>query len=381
MKIGIVGNYGNDNNGDESILYGLIEQVKQTFSVNSADITVFSNNTQQTSEQYGVKSYPLYYRKKSLYKTFFKTYRTNGKYVSELDLLIIGGGGILMDFYRREAHLFSTYAFMAKNSKTPYIIYGCGAGPLDTFSGKFMIRLMCSYAQNISVRDFESKQLLHEIGVKKNIDVIGDPAFTLYRPKQQYADKPKKVGLSAVPMYNANYWPSGDVEKYESYVTSMATNLDELIKHKNVDITFFATKYPQDVTVTKDIQQKMRYAEKTTIIDRNLKPDALIDVASQQDVVIGTRLHSLILATDSATPIIAISYHRKVQDFMKLINKEERCCSIEDITNKPNQLLQMYEAVETEWQHVVDTTKATSKHLHDEAMQGKQLMIKAVEGK
>ena len=67
MKIGIVGNYGNDNNGDESILFGIIEQVKQTFSVTSADITVFSNNMQQTSEQYGVQSYPLYYRKTNHY--------------------------------------------------------------------------------------------------------------------------------------------------------------------------------------------------------------------------------------------------------------------------------------------------------------------------
>lgn len=51
MKIGIVGNYGNDNNGDESILYGILQQVKQTFSVTNDDITVFSNNTQQTSER------------------------------------------------------------------------------------------------------------------------------------------------------------------------------------------------------------------------------------------------------------------------------------------------------------------------------------------
>ena len=378
MKIGIVGNYGNDNNGDESILYGLIEQVKQTFSVNSADITVFSNNTQQTSEQYGVQSYPLYYRSSNLYKTFYKTYQTNKKYVAQFDLLIIGGGGLLMDFYRREAHLYSTYALMAKNCSIPYIIYGCGAGPLDTISGKLMIRMMCHFAENVSVRDPQSKQLLERLGVKKPIEVIGDPAFTLHRPKPAYAETPKKIGISAVPMYNANYWPSGDVEKYDSYVTSMAANLDRLVENKNIEITFFATKYPQDVTVTKDIQKKMLHAKKTTIIDQNLKPNALIDVTSKQDLIIGTRLHSLILATDSATPIIAISYHRKVSDFMKLIGQEERCCSIEEITNESDILLKIYNAVEADWQRIVENTKATSRRLHDEAMRGKQLMIKAV---
>ncbi len=378
MKIGIVGNYGNDNNGDESILYGLIEQVKQTFSVNSADITVFSNNTQQTSEQYGVQSYPLYYRSSNLYKTFYKTYQTNKKYVAKFDLLIIGGGGLLMDFYRREAHLYSTYALMAKNCSIPYIIYGCGAGPLDTISGKLMIRMMCHFAENVSVRDPQSKQLLERLGVKKPVEVIGDPAFTLHRPKPAYAESPKKIGISAVPMYNANYWPSGDVEKYDSYVTSMAANLDRLVENKNIEITFFATKYPQDVTVTKDIQKKMLHAKKTTIIDQNLKPNALIDVTSKQDLIIGTRLHSLILATDSATPIIAISYHRKVSDFMKLIGQEERCCSIEEITNESDILLKIYNAMEADWQRIVENTKATSKRLHEEAMRGKQLMIKAV---
>ena len=267
---------------------------------------------------------------------------------------------------------------MAKNCSIPYIIYGCGAGPLDTISGKFMIRMMCRFAENVSVRDPESKQLLEGLGVKKPIEVIGDPAFTLHRPKQAHAESPKKIGISAVPMYNANYWPSGDVEKYDSYVTSMAANLDRLVENKNIEITFFATKYPQDVTVTKDIQKKMLHAKKTAIIDQNLKPNALIDIASKQDLIIGTRLHSLILATDSATPIIAIAYHRKVSDFMKLIGLEERCCSIEEITNESDILLELYNAVEADWQHIVEATKATSKQLHDEAMRGKQLMIKAV---
>ncbi|CAM5520451.1 Polysaccharide pyruvyl transferase domain-containing protein OS=Lysinibacillus sphaericus OX=1421 GN=LYSIN_02839 PE=4 SV=1 [Lysinibacillus sphaericus] len=115
MKIGIVGNYGNDNNGDESILYGILQQVKQTFSVTSDDITVFSNNTQQTSARYGVHSYPLYYKKGNLYKTFIHTYKNNKQYVANFDLLIIGGGGILMDFYKREAHLYvNIYAIDGK---------------------------------------------------------------------------------------------------------------------------------------------------------------------------------------------------------------------------------------------------------------------------
>ncbi len=35
MKIGIVGNYGNDNNGDEAILLSIVKQVTSTFNIGS----------------------------------------------------------------------------------------------------------------------------------------------------------------------------------------------------------------------------------------------------------------------------------------------------------------------------------------------------------
>lgn len=381
MKIGIVGNYGNDNNGDEAILQSIIEQVKAAFSVPSENITVFSNNTLQTAAQYGVKSYPLYYRKSNLYKTFYTTYRLNRQYVSEFDLLIIGGGGILMDFYRREAHLYGTYAMMAQSTKVPYIIYGCGAGPLDTMTGKLMIRYMCKGADSVSVRDPESKQLLEQIGVKKDIIVIGDPAFTLHKPKEQHAETPIKIGMSAVPVYNANYWPSGDMKKYEAYVEGVAKNLDTILENHNAHITFFATKYPQDVSATKDIQKVMKYAERTSIVDENLKPDALMDIASEQDVIIGTRLHSLIIATNSETPIIGISYHVKVNDFMKLIDAYDRCFSIEAIEADATVLNKAFTKMKDNWTNVVEETKQTSLRFHKAALGGKELMVKAVKGK
>lgn len=378
MKIGIVGNYGNDNNGDESILFGILQQVKQTFSVTSEDITVFSNNTQQTSERYGVHSYPLYYKKGNLYKTFIHTFRNNKQYVSGFDLLIIGGGGILMDFYRREAHLYLTYAMMAKQCNIPYIIYGCGAGPLDTISGKISIRLMCRYAANISVRDPQSKQLLQRIGVKKPIDIIGDPAFTLKVDRKEYADKPLNIGVSAVPYYNANYWPEGDVAKYESYITSMAKNLDHVIANQQATITFFATKFPQDVTVTKDIQKKMQYKEQTRIIDENLVPERLLEVTGSLDIVIGTRLHSLILATNSETPIIAVSYHTKVQDFMSFVGASDRCLQMQDLQEDEEALSTVVGKLSGNWQQTIKETKQIATHIHQEAMYGQELMKKAV---
>lgn len=378
MKIGIVGNYGNDNNGDEAILLSIIKQVTSTFDIGRNDLTVFSNNPKQTATRYGVTSYPLYYKNGNAVKTFIKTYSTNKQIVKTFDLLIIGGGGILMDLYRREAPLFGSYAMMAKNSGVPYVIYGCGAGPLHTGLGKWFIRYMCKHADSVSVRDPESMELLRSIGVKEPIQTIGDPAFSLREGTRKPVETPVNIGVTAVPFYHGGYWPEEDVTKYNEYIEGMAKNLDALAEEHSVNINFFATKYPQDADVTKDIQAKMTYADRTSIIDENLLPEQILEVTAQQDIVIGTRLHSLILATCTETPIMAISYHHKVHDFMKLADLEKFAFPISKMNQEHTLFVSAFNEMKENWIETSDRTKALSARLYEEAMKGTNQFRNAV---
>ncbi|MBE1556656.1 polysaccharide pyruvyl transferase family protein [Sporosarcina limicola] len=378
MKIGIVGNYGNDNNGDEAILQSIIKQVMSTFTIETENLTVFSNNPTQTSERYGVSSFPLYYKNGNAVKTFIKTYNNNKEIVKTFDLLIIGGGGILMDLYRREAPLFGSYAMMAKNTKVPYVIYGCGAGPLHTGLGKWFIRYMCKHAESISVRDPESAELLQSIGVKESIKTIGDPAFSLREVRGGKSDVPMKIGITAVPYYNAGYWPEGNPAIYNDYVEGMAKNLDNLAAHHDVEITFFATKFPQDAEVTKDIQRKMSQKDKITIIEENLLPDRILAITAQQDIIIGTRLHSLILATCTETPVMAIAYHHKVNDFMKLAHLEKYSFPIGDLHKNETYFLNSFNEMKENWLVTVEKTKKLSRELYDESMTGTQQFVEAI---
>ncbi|MER2089018.1 MAG: polysaccharide pyruvyl transferase family protein [Sporosarcina sp.] len=381
MKIGIVGNYGNDNNGDEAILLSIIKQVTSTFKINSNEITVFSNNPKQTAERYGVTSFPLYYKSGNAVKTFFATYKNNKRIVKTFDLLIIGGGGILMDLYKREAPLFGSYAMMAKNSKIPYVVYGCGAGPLSSDLGKWFIRYMAKHAESISVRDPESVELLKSVGVKEQVLTIGDPAFSLRQSSTEKSEVPTKIGITAVPYYNAGYWPEGNPAIYNDYVEGMAKNLDNIAAHHNVELTFFATKFPQDADVTKDIEKKMIHKDNITIIDSNLLPDDILDVTAQQDIIIGTRLHSLILATCTETPIMAISYHHKVNDFMKLAHLENYAFPIGDINKQETLFLDAFNEMKENWSATIENTKKLSQELFDESMNGTEQFVKAVNKK
>ena len=140
----------------------------------------------------------------------------------------------------------------------------------------------------------------------------------------------------------------------------MAKNLDNLAAQHDVELTFFATKFPQDADVTKDIQKKMTHKDKTTIIDDNLLPTMILDVTAKQDIIIGTRLHSLILATCTETPVMAISYHHKVNDFMKLADLEKYAFPIGDINKKQTLFLDAFNEMKENWPGTLENTKKLS---------------------
>src|SRR5690625_3706505 len=199
MKIGIVGNYGNNNQGDEAILEGILIQLTNMFPVTREELLVFTNSPEQTKEKFGVQVRKLYYKKKTAPTTLFATVRKHRSVIRELDLLIIGGGGILMDLYTHSLVLFGMYGKIARYTKTPYVIFSAGAGPIETVKGKVILRSLVNQAELVTVRDKASVDVLKSIGVNRDITVIADPAFYVQPPegkKTMEEEKTIQVGVT-----------------------------------------------------------------------------------------------------------------------------------------------------------------------------------------
>lgn len=351
MKIGIVGNYGNNNQGDEAILEGILIQLEETYSIDRSDIIVFSTNPEQTHKKHGVQAVKLYHKKKSAPMTLINTVTKNKSIISKLDILFVGGGGILMDLYINGMVIFGMYGWLAKFSRIPVVIYGVGAGPISTRTGKVILRSLAHLAKLVTVRDQESKQLLHSIGVKAPIHVIADPAFQVKPPKETLPkNRNLQIGVTAVPFYHAGYWPEGDKTKYNDYINGMARNLDNLLQENtDANVNFFATKHPQDIAVTKDIKELMICKERCNIYDEALDHTEIVRLSSEQDIIIGTRLHSLILALVTKTPIIAVSYHHKVEDFMSLIKCDDLMVPIDKLNKRDDFFIDSYQELNKNW--------------------------------
>ncbi|WP_110112555.1 polysaccharide pyruvyl transferase family protein [Bacillus sp. CGMCC 1.16541] len=377
MNVGIIGNYGHDNNGDEAILSGILAQLTEELSIKKEQIIVFSNNPENTVNRYGVQSVRLLHKKGSFAKSILATVKESYVTMKQLDLLIIGGGGLLMDMYKRDAPLYSTLGLLGYFAGCKVVIYGVGAGPITTKPGTFFIKTLASKVHSISVRDEQSKALLKSIGIKKDVQVIGDPAFFVPTVKEKRRTASiKKVAVTAVPYFSQQYWPSSNEETYQSYIRGMAHNLDELVKQKGIEITFFSTKYPQDIEVTKDITQLMEEKEAVTVLEENLYPEKIVEICGEHDVVIGTRLHSLILSVVAKTPILGIGYHRKVKDFMKTINQVANFVEIDRLHQSDQQFVSLIKQMETEWDKTNETFGNLSAQFRQEAAKGLNQLTK-----
>ncbi|KYG28505.1 polysaccharide pyruvyl transferase family protein [Priestia endophytica] len=348
MRVGIIGNYGHDNNGDEAILSGILTQLN-TLGIRKGEIVIFSNNPSNTESRYNIKAVPLLHKKGNFILSVLHTVKQSFKIMKDLDLLIIGGGGLLMDMYKRDAPLYSTLGLLGYYAKCRVVIYGVGAGPITTKAGKFFIKTLANKADSISVRDVKSKELLKDIGIRKEIDIIGDPAFAIEPVrKRSKTNELKKVAVTAVPYFSKQYWPQRDDSKYEAYVKGMAQNLDELIEKKGATVTFFSTKYPQDVEVTREIYDMMTYKQFVRLKDENLHPDEIVKLCAEQDLIIGTRLHSLILSVVASTPVLGVGYHHKVEHFLQALGKEEHFVEIGALQEKDT-FLQKVQAMTRQW--------------------------------
>lgn len=377
MRIGIIGNYGNNNNGDEAILLGLLTQLVHHLHINRDDIVVFSHNPEDTTKRYGVRAERLLY-KKNKRPSFFHTFKQYWNVIRHIDVLIIGGGGLLMDMYKRDAPLYGVLGILARYAGCRVVIYGVGAGPIQTTIGRFFIRQLLKCACSISVRDDDSKHLLRRIGIKKPIDVIGDPAFyvPISSPRQKSSDI-RRVAVTAVPYFSHKYWPIYDQNKYSEYIQGMADSLDELIEHVDVDVTFFSTKFPQDVEVTRHIIERMQHVHRVKIVDDHLHPQDIIDICMDHDIVIGTRLHSLILSVLSHTPIIGIGYHHKVFHFMKMIGEESYFLPISELQQK-DRLLYAVREMQREWIDIQERICKRAEEMKKEASKGIEQLRKVI---
>lgn len=314
MKIGLIGNYGATNAGDEAILRAILNAHPDH------EWTIFSANPKETADNLGVKSvalFPLGIRSciKHGFKKSIKTLRS-------MDAVVFGGGGLMQDEYLFACILWAWQLFWVKFFNKPYFIYATGVGPLKIWLGSRLTKWVYRDAVGITVRDASSYGALHRLGLQDdNIEITADPAFLFKSVEHEQIRATHTYIISLRPWL-----------KYNSKIIAIFTNyLLKLKEEKGAKFVFVCMQEikEHDHQVIDPIMKKVGGS---LLVPKHYSE--LLQAMKQAEFAIGMRYHFLIAAILTQTPALAVSYSHKVDSLYKYSVLEPYHISVADLTQE-----------------------------------------------
>jgi polysaccharide pyruvyl transferase CsaB len=321
----ISGYYGFGNLGDEAILEEIIDEVKQLVPLEK--IYVLSNNPQNTSRSFGVRAVSRW-KLKALIELLPST-----------KLFISGGGGLFQDITSAKPPIFYGFQIaMARLMGAKVMIFAQGLGPLRSFASIGVTRGAMALANVITVRDQDSHSLLQSWGIKA--ELTADPVWRL-----QPGTLPATVAdqfklLTGANTKEKSFLPYGSEENRERVENElrekpnllvglslresknfsqeqMETLASSLHKHlpESAQLLLLPLQKEQDLPELERFEKLwQKYGRKATFINpvHLSKPSEWLSLFSRLDVLVGMRLHAVIMSLKSKVPVIGLAYDHKV---------------------------------------------------------------------
>jgi len=349
FRIVISGWYGYKNTGDEVILASMIKTIRDEFK--DVEIIVLSSDPAYTSKVHDVVAVPLMYFdilslcSLALRKRLFETVNA----IRTSDVFILGGGGFLSDWQSWTVILqWLGQVMLAKMFGKKVMLYAIGAGPIITKIGRFLTRIILNRcADIITVRDEKSKEWLESAGVKKRIYVTADPAILLepVKPdriskilKEERIDSSKPlVGIAISPIFHIQkYWPNQQ-KKFLKFKNVWPKVVDFIISKLDANVIFIPMQIPTDRDFASELIKNVENKDRVKIITGEYTPQEMMGIIGRMDMIIGMRLHSLILATRMNVPVLGIMYHHKVECFLEQIGQKKWAVGIGEGIHRKNE--------------------------------------------
>jgi polysaccharide pyruvyl transferase CsaB len=230
------------------------------------------------------------------------------------DGLIVGPGGILQDetsVWNLPAHLHRVV--VARTMRTPVLGLGLGAGPLNTATGRSIVRSALRSVP-LTVRDEDSARLLTDIGLRR-VAVTADLAYGLPVPEDEAADR---IVVSLRPFSGSGgLVPArrSDLRTLESddRVTAAAAALDELARRSSLPVHLLAFEAERDARHHDLIAEQMTESVTTGIANIN----TVFEEVSRSRLVVGMRYHAVVSAVMASRPTVVIGYSPKARSIAR----------------------------------------------------------------
>jgi polysaccharide pyruvyl transferase WcaK-like protein len=375
-KIGLMGPFGG-NLGDAAIQQAMIQNIKKNYF--DAEIYGFSLDPKDTEQRHEIPSFAItrlgereqWWLGKNpsrftiILTAFAKKFQAtsnpmirklgygslsllleiiavNRSYqtIKKLDLFVVSGGGQLDDYWwGAKFHPYSLFlwALLAKLGKTNFAIVSVGAGPISAKLSQLFIKYALSVACYRSYRDEDSKKYVARVvGFKKDDSVYPDLAHsldtTVYSREKIQKQYRGVIGIGPIPYFDPRIWPEKDASVYEAYINKLVSFIIWLTE-QNYQIWLFAGEPHSDCYPIQDLKEAI--ANQNSDVEEQILTnpvetvDELMSQLALTDLIVSSRFHGVLLAQLSYKPVLALSYHPKIDMLMAEASQTEYCLSID----------------------------------------------------
>ena len=219
--------------------------------------------------------------------------------------------------------------------------YNVGVGPVTTPQGRAMLKKLVEMMDFITVRDEDSLELLLELGVKnRRILLAADAALNAKSSSEERIDtivrdlglSPEKEILAININRYLNTWASPPTQPLtrEAFLGIYADALNEAMSRIDAQLLFVCTQH-HDIDITVDLMKRVSAPAKKALLDnKRYNPYEVKGVMGRASLLLGMRLHAMILASSALCPIIGLAYQPKVDYYFRSLGLRDYSLSFGD---------------------------------------------------
>jgi polysaccharide pyruvyl transferase CsaB len=291
------GYYGFGNLGDEALLQIIVAQLKTRYP--HATIDVLSARPDATAHELGVVATPRWDQ------------GAVRDAISEADVVLSGGGGLLQNATSLKSLLY--YAGIIRTAVRAgkrTMVFAQSVGPLD-FWGKQTVRECCKGLPAATVRDERSRALFAPLVPATEVVRTADPVF-LYEPPETPVDlEPYGLGPQSEPFVVVCVRKTAN---FNEAVAALATAVDRLAEQHGARVAFVPFGGQPDAEASTVVIRKCKSKPMLVALEGL---DTVAAAIARAKLVIGVRLHALILAVRFGVPFLALPYDPKVTGLLE----------------------------------------------------------------
>jgi polysaccharide pyruvyl transferase CsaB len=336
----VCGYYGQGNAGDEALLLSLLEMLPPHVTP-----IVLSGNPEETQQLYGVESCSRL--------SVLSVLTSLGKG----DVFLWGGGSLMQDAtsLRSPVYYAGLMAYAQQRGLTT-IAWAQGIGPLHYPLTRWLAKQVLSRCEGISVRDRASAKLLTDWQIKCKL--APDPVWAL-------SSQPVKI-LEKVPSPRIAVNLRSHRQLTPQRLENLTQALIQLQKATQGTILLVPLQKSKDGAMAHQLASRLPGGGQ--IIELK-NPQQLKGLFSEVEMLIGMRLHSLIMAASQQCRCFALAYDPKVSNLRAELNLPG--WELEEIPDEP-------EVINATWLETYHHGSSLSGHrlklLEQEALIHQQLL-------